>query len=402
MAKNDIYTIIFGGGAVRGFAYVGAIKALQELKIKYDTLVGSSVGAVLAALFAVGYSYDEIKEIFMKVNFELFKDIHIGFGTNFALSKGEIFTNWMRENIEKKFYGVNYKKGKNKPVSFADIEKDLLIYTTDLIDFSCKEFSKQETPDFEIAEAVRISSSMPGLMTPVEINGKKLVDGDLLKSMPLWKLSDNLKLGKNRILEFRLEGEYDKVGNNALDFFNAIYSCMTAAATDNIINTYGNRDDFDYIKINTGNIIIIDFNMSDNTRNMLIDSGYTQTMEYLTKESVKKKKYLIEDYELISKILISLMDFIKSDNIERSKLLLGDLFIFLVEVKDIISISTYQKIINLKDEFIPASKGRSWFGKPRFKDKKKLLKTLTKAIFDVNSRINNLKLSLAKLELLQP
>ena len=177
---------------------------------------------------------------------------------------------------------------------------------------------------------------------------------------------------------------------------------MTAAATDNIINTYGNRDDFDYIKINTGNIIIIDFNMSDNTRNMLIDSGYTQTMEYLTKESVKKKQYLIEDYELISKILISLMDFIKSDNIERSKLLLGDLFIFLVEVKDIISISTYQKIINLKDEFIPASKGRSWFGKPRFKDKKKLLKTLTKAIFDVNSRINNLKLSLAKLELLQP
>lgn len=402
MAREDIYTIIFGGGAVRGFAYVGAIKALQELKIKYDTIVGSSVGAVVAALFAVGYSYDDIKDMFMKVNFELFRDIHFGFGTNFALSKGEIFTNWMRENIEKKVYGESYKKGKNKPVTFADIEKDLLVYTTDLIKFKCKEFSKEETPDFEIAEAVRISSSMPGLMTPVDINGKKLVDGDLLKSLPLWKLSSNLKLGTNRILEFRLEGEYNKVENNAIDFFNAIYSCMTSAATDNIINTYGNRDDFDYIKLNTGDVIIIDFSMSESMRNVLIDLGYSQTMEYLTKKLVKKKERLVEDYELISGILIKLMDFIKSDNIERSRLLLGDLYIFLAEVKDIISLSSYEKIQTLKNEFIPASKGRSWFGKPRFKDKKKLLKTLTKAIFDVNSRINNLKLTLAKIELLKP
>ena len=109
----------------------------------------------------------------MKINFELFRDIHFGLNKGLALSKGEVLPKWMRENIEKKFYGKYYKKGKNKPITFADVDKDLLIYTTNLVKFDSQEFSKFETPDFEIAEAVRISCSMPGLMVPIEINNKK-------------------------------------------------------------------------------------------------------------------------------------------------------------------------------------------------------------------------------------
>lgn len=397
MVREDKYTCIFGGGAVRGFAYIGAVKALQELKIKYDTVAGSSVGAIVAVFVAMGCSYEEIREILIRVNFDLFRDIHFGLNDGFALSKGEVFTNWMRENIEKKFYGTSYKKNKNKPVTFADIDKELLIYTTNLVDFECQEFSKQETPDFEIAEAVRISCSMPGLMTMTEINGKKLVDGDLLKSKPLWMLSDNLKLGTNRILEFRLEGEYEKVNNNALDFFNAIYSCMTSAATDYIIDMYGNRDDFDYIKINTGDVIVIDFNMSEAMRNKLVDIGYKQSVEYLSKDLVKKKQALITEYEKIYKIIFRLLDYVKSDNIEKSKIYFGDLYILLADIKDVISIRVYDRIVEFKNEFIPSSNGRSWFGTPRFKDKKKLLKTLTRLIFEVNSRINSLNVDLQKI-----
>ncbi len=402
MAKDEVYTCIFGGGAVRGFAYVGAVRALHELKIKYDTIVGSSVGAILAAYVAVGYTYEEIKDIFIKVNFELFRDIHFSLGRDFALSKGEIFTQWVRENVEKKFYGKAYKKGKNKPVTFANLEKNLLIYTTDLTKFRCEEFSKQETPDFEIAEAVRISCSMPGLMTPVDINGKKLVDGDLLKSIPLWKLSNNLKLGVNRILEFRLEGEYEKVDNNAIDFFNAIYSCMTSAATDHIICCYGNRDDYDYIKINTGNVIILDLNMPDSMRNKLIDLGYEQSMHYFTKTLVKKKHKLIGYYELIFKILMSILDFVKADSISQARLLLGELYIMLADIKDVLSVSVYNRLKIFKDEFLESSKGRSWLGRPKFKDKRKLIKLLTRLIFEVNSRINKLNLTLDKIELLKP
>jgi NTE family protein len=190
--KSLEYTCIFGGGAARGASYAGTVKALEEIGIYPKTFAGSSVGAVFAGLMALGYNADELKDIFMHVNFELFKDIHFGFGRDFAISKGEIYLDWLRELIEQKYYGENYKKGENPPVTFKDLQKNLIIITTDLTNFGYKEFSKFETPDFEIAYAIRISSSMPGLMKPVLIDGALLVDGDLQKSWPSWKLSKNL------------------------------------------------------------------------------------------------------------------------------------------------------------------------------------------------------------------
>ena len=187
--KSNEYTCIFGGG---GLSYIGAIQALKELDISINTIAGSSVGAIFSGLLAVGYDAEEIEKMFLKINFDLFRDIHFGFGKAFALSKGEVFLEWLREMIESRFYGENYSKGKNPTVKFKDIEKDLVIITTDLTNFKCKEFSKKETPDFEIATAIRISSSMPGLMTPIFYENAELVDGDLQKSWPLWKLSDTL------------------------------------------------------------------------------------------------------------------------------------------------------------------------------------------------------------------
>ena len=95
------------------------------------------------------------------------------------------------------------------------------------------------------------------------------------------------------------------------------------------------------------------------------------------------------------------MDFIKSNNIEKSRMLLGDMYILLADIKDSIAIRVYKSITEFKDEFLISSKGRSWFGTPKFKDKKKLLKTLTRLIFEVNSRINSLNLDLQKIECLK-
>ena len=55
-----------------------------------------------------------------------------------------------------------------------------------------QEFSKIVTPKFEIAQAIKISSSMPGLMAPYKYDDSFLVDGDLQKASPMWKLSENL------------------------------------------------------------------------------------------------------------------------------------------------------------------------------------------------------------------
>ena len=63
MLKSDHYICIFGGGAVRGIAYIGSIQALRELQITCDSFVGSSVGAIFAVLFALDLDNDDLKKI---------------------------------------------------------------------------------------------------------------------------------------------------------------------------------------------------------------------------------------------------------------------------------------------------------------------------------------------------
>lgn len=352
--KNDAYkyTCIFGGGAIRGVAYVGALKALDELGVEIQTLAGSSVGSIIASLLAVGYTTDEIYEIIIGVNFDLFRDIHFGFGKTFALSKGEVFIEWLREVIEKKFYGENYKKGENPSVKFKDLDKDLVIITTDLTNFKCKEFSKQETPDFEVATAVRISSSMPGLMSPIRYEDLELVDGDLQKSWPLWKLSENLYPKNERVLEFRLEGDYDRNGKNAIDFINTVYSCVTSIATKSVVEEYGHKDSFDYVTINTGDIVIVDFNLSKNKREELIYAGYKQTLEYFKQKLPIKKEKLSTDYKNIYLLIKNLTHELGVGNIQKAKNFLGEIYMELCEVKDNIDKKYYKKLQSAKFRFM--------------------------------------------------
>lgn len=373
MTMKGAYTCIFGGGAVRGLAYVGAIKALKELHINIKTLVGSSVGSIVASLLAVGYDETEIRDILVGVNFELFRDIHFGLNKDFALSKGNVFTEWIRDAIESKFYGDDYKKGENIPVTFADIKNNLIILTTDLNNFASVEFSNFKTPDFEIATAVRISCSMPGLMTPVEIDGKRLVDGDLLKGIPLWKLSENIDTPECRILEFRLEGEKVKKDGNPFDFLNSIYSCMTSANTDFIMDVFGQNDKYDYVKINTEDVIVIDFNMPEENKNKIIRFGYDDSMKYLAKDCISKKLRIINYYNGIWDLVHKLIRALKYNNVDNSKNILKELFMYMSDAYKYIDSDIFESLWTLKNDILGAEVKKSFFKGIKFKDRELLI-----------------------------
>ncbi len=363
MENSFKYTCLFGGGAIRGVSYIGAIKAMEELGIAPNRFAGSSVGSIIAALLAVGYNAQELKDIFLKVNFELFKDISIGLGPLFAISKGEVFLEWVRELIEKKYYGESYKKGANPAVTFKDIEKNLVVITTNLSNFECKEFSKIDTPDYEIASAVRISCCMPGLMKPIEYNKTLLVDGDLQKSWPMWKLSKHLLNNDERILEFRLEGNYDTNDISGINYANAVYSCMTAMSTSFITNLYGNKDKFDYIVLNTGDIVVVDFNINEAKRNDLINSGYNQTMTYFKEFLTDKKTKILNNYSKIASHVTKIIKYINSNNIQKAKNQLGDLFMDLPELSGNIDLTDFDNIKNFRDLFLKNLKYPALFGK---------------------------------------
>ena len=363
MDNNFKYTCLFGGGAIRGVSYIGAVKALEELGIIPDRLAGSSVGSIFAALLAVGYNAEELKDIFIKVNFELFKDISIGLGPLFAISKGEVFLEWVRELIEKKYYGENYKKGVNPAVTFKDIKKNLVVITTNLSNFECKEFSRFDTPDYEIASAVRISCCMPGLMKPIEYNKTLLVDGDLQKSWPMWKLSKHLLNDDERILEFRLEGNYESNDISGINYANAVYSCMTAISTSFITNIYGNKDKFDYIVLNTGDIVVVDFNINEAKRNDLINSGYNQTISYFKDFLIEKKSKIRHNYSIMQAHITKIQKYIKSNNIQKAKNQMGELFMDLPELSEIIDLTDYNEIKKFRDIFLKNLKYPALFGK---------------------------------------
>lgn len=390
MDNNLKYTCLFGGGAIRGVSYIGAIKAMEELGLEVQTFGGSSVGSIIAGLLAVGYTAEELKEIFIKVNFELFKDISIGIGPLFAISKGEVFLEWVRELIETKFYGEKYKKGANRAVTFKDIEKNLVIITTNLSNFECKEFSRFETPDYEIASAIRISSCMPGLMKPIEYNNTLLVDGDLQKSLPMWKLSNNLVSRDERILEFRLEGDYDKNNISGIDYANAVYSCMTAMSTSFITSIYGDNDKYDYIVLNTGDIVIVDFNMNEAKRNELIESGYKQTMDYFTETLTSKKIKIKKGYEKILSFTQKIQKFISAKKIFKAKVELGELFIDLSDLNSIIDENDYNDIKAFKNLFLQNIKYPPLFGAIKLSNETLVKTELTRINNNFKEKVSDL------------
>lgn len=374
--KSFQYACLFGGGAIRGAAYCGTVKAMEEIGINPDIVAGSSVGSIIAGLLAVGYSAEELREVFLQVNFELFRDLQFALGPQFAISKGEVFLEWIRDLIEKKYYGDKYKKGTHKAVTFSDLEKKLVIITTDLSSFECKEFSKQETPDFEIATAIRISCSMPGLMKPIEYNNRVLVDGDLQKGSPMWKLSKNLQPENLRILEFRLEGNFEGNDKNSIEYINSIYSYATSVATSFIIDVYNKNDKYDYIVINTGDINIVDFNLASEKRENMMEIGYNQTMKYFGEILPLKKKLLFEVYSEINSSLKKIYNNIERNKAQKARIILAELFMYLcdyidmIDSADLTALKDFKKIMN--DNMVyPAL-----FGKTKIKNSQYILCTL--------------------------
>ena len=384
---NDLkYTCLFGGGAIRGTAHVGVIKALDRLGIVPTTLAGSSVGSLVAALYAVGYTYKELADVFLSVNFELFRDISLGFNNKFALSKGEVFLEWLRDLIEQKFYGASYIKGQCERVKFKDIAKNLVIISTNMKDFSCKEFSTFETPDFEIAMAVRISCCMPGLMRAVTFDDDLLVDGDLMKGKPMWSLSKNIKHVDDRILEIRLEGTFSGTDQNPLEYVNGMYTCMTSSETAFIKSIYGGCDRYDYLVINTGNVIVVDFNYPSDKRQAIIDDGYRQTMDYFTNALPAKKQKLKEIYLKILLELRKAQAFFLIRKYVAAKNCISELFVYLAGVNRVIDCELYDSICVLQ-KLLAANVKKSLLGRSKCTNIETLTSAINSIILDLTARI---------------
>lgn len=386
------YFCIFGGGAIRGLAYLGALQAMQEVGVNIKAYAGSSVGAVFAAYAALDYTCEEFRTVFDEVNFDLFRDVRLDLAKKFAISKGEHFLEWIRAGIEKKFYGEQYSKNNNKPVTFKDIDKDLFVITSNINGCEPYIFSKYTTPDFEVAKAVHVSTSLPGLLEPYEYENNVLIDGDMMKSWPMWRVHELLCPKDCRIIEFRLEGAkcWPNV-KNSVEYLNAVFATLSNFATDYIMETYQPKDKFDYVKIDTEHILPVQFTLPKEDREGLITLGYETTMEYFKKTLLQKKKEILPQYTVLLDHLIKIKNAVKTNKVLDAKSYLCDMFVYLCEAKRYIDTPVYDNSVKLKNYFFSNIKESFFFKTPSLKDKRQIEFYINKLNDDILERCMELQ-----------
>jgi hypothetical protein len=179
-----------------------------------------------------------------------------------------------------------------------------------------------------------------------------LVDGDLLKSTPLWRVTNSIKNLKERIIEFRLEdNETPKKIENSIEYINRVYNAICGFATDYIIDLYKEKDKFDYIKINTPDVSVVDFLISKERKKELYDIGYKTTNDYFKKYFPEKRRKLSKKYENLLKYFIKFQNEFSKKNIINSYLYLCEIFVFLCEEKRYLDKDIYDSVFNFKDKF---------------------------------------------------
>ncbi len=155
--------LALGGGAARGFAHIGVLQVLEEQGIKPDLIVGTSAGSVVATLYASGKTPTEIANIAMNLDESSLSDWVF---PGRSLMKGEAIAKLVR----------THSGGK----AIEAMRLPLGIVAADLQSGQAFLFRKGDA-----AQAVRASSSVPGVFEPVKINGREYIDGGAVSPVPV-------------------------------------------------------------------------------------------------------------------------------------------------------------------------------------------------------------------------
>ena len=154
--------LVLGGGAARGFAHIGVIKALEAQGIVPSMVVGTSAGSVVGALYASGMSGFDLQKQALQMEEEMVADWTL---PNRGVLKGEALQDFINQKV--------------KNLTIQKMPRPLGVVATDLQSGEMMLFRQGNT-----GMAVRASSAVPGVFQPVEISGREYVDGGLTSPVP--------------------------------------------------------------------------------------------------------------------------------------------------------------------------------------------------------------------------
>jgi len=154
--------LALGGGAARGFAHIGVIKALEAQGIVPDIVVGTSAGSVVGALYAAGMNGFDLQKLALGMEEDMVSDWTL---PDRGVLKGEALQDFINQKLNNQ--------------SIQKLPRPLGVVATDLQSGEMVLFRQGNT-----GKAVRASSAVPGVFQPVEISGREYVDGGLTSPVP--------------------------------------------------------------------------------------------------------------------------------------------------------------------------------------------------------------------------
>lgn len=212
--------LALGGGGARGLAHLGVLKVLEKEKIKIDYICGVSMGAFIAACYALGLNLNALeKEVVKTTKRKAIKELLDLNGFKVSILKGK-----KTEKYIKKYLG---------DYNFSDSKIPLIIVATDLANGD--EILLKEG---NISQSVLASLSVPGIFPPVKINDRYLVDGGVVNCTPVdvvEKMGADLVIGVDLIMKRNIK--LDKPG-----------LVTTLIQSYEIIRTHGIKHKIDSVK----------------------------------------------------------------------------------------------------------------------------------------------------------
>jgi NTE family protein len=325
--------MVFDGGGAKGIAYVGALEELEKRGILSDIerVGGASAGAIVATLVGLGYGTEEILDILMKLDFKKFMDSSWGvirdlmrLKDEFGWYKGDFFRQWIGGLVKKKTGNDNTTFGTFGRMRKLDGGKKkfrgLYFLVTNLSTGFSEIMSEEKTPDICIADAVRLSMSIPFFFAAKRsMRGDVYSDGGVLDNYPV-KLFDRVKylsapeggretdyyktengrfLKKHKgsspyiynkeTLGFRLDtkeeiamfrDQAEPAHRKINDFFDFVYA-VVKCYMDSQNNQHLHGDDWQRtIYIDTLGVGMTDFSIPKKTKEALLESGRKGVREY--------------------------------------------------------------------------------------------------------------------------
>lgn len=287
--------VVFQGGGVKGIAFVGAIEALEENGYTFNKLAGTSAGAITAALLSAGYTGKELKEIMLNMDYTRIVSTGAYGGiplmgnaieliTKKGFYDGRPIEQWIHKLLKKKgivkFKDLETYGGRTLKIIAADVtRRNILIIPDDLKNYGI------EPSEFEIAKAVRMSTSIPFFFKPVKLkynnNVSYIVDGGIISNFPIW-LFDVRDTPRWPTFGFKLKNNTKKhVTPARKDLFSYFIDVVETSLDRNEEEYLPDRNAVRTIEISTEGVRTTEFNISRKKCDKLYKSGFDITNEFL-------------------------------------------------------------------------------------------------------------------------